>query len=184
MTGHVHYLECTLEVPLDTITEYLETNTDYPDPINDVIADRRNSTLLLKSESADESIGNYTPTCQIRATVNEKRIYEKERSSSWNPPDEDRESELVEFACFKGKLDDILQNTALQYQMFDVLCDLAEEAACGDLRAVVREDDTLRTVMYEDGTPRDSKFQIVSCGDHCDDNEDTVNWAENDYIES
>lgn len=186
MPAQVHHLDSSFELPLEKLMTYLDTDPEYPGGITTLTPERRNSTLLLKSESEDESIGNYTPTCQLRATVTEKRIFEDGNGrGGWSAPDEDRESELIDYACFNGKQEDVLQNTALQHPMFEVLCTLAEQATCGTLKAIVLNDDSLDTVYIEDGEPVESQIDIVRSGDHCDDDDENgVDWAQNDYIES
>lgn len=187
MTPQVPHLESSFELPLETLLDFIE-NTDYPQPITTITPERRNSTLLLQSDTDDDSVGDYTPTCQLRATVTEKRIYEDGNGAGgWSPPDEERDSELIEYACFKGSREDILQNTALQHPMFKVLCQLAEQATCGSLQAIVVDDnDDVESILIEDGESVASAVDIVRCGDHCDDSttDDTPNWSENDYIQS
>ena len=75
MSGCVYRLHSTLELPLETVHEHFEDAT-FPDEIADVEITRRNNTLILRAISADDSIGKYTPTAQLKASVTERRVYE------------------------------------------------------------------------------------------------------------
>jgi len=139
---HVYRLHSTLELPLEDLREHID-EAKYPDGINDVEITRRNNTLILKAVAEDQSVSKYTPTAQLKASVTENRVYEedpderRQKSFSWDEEEEEEiESELVEFAAFKGDRETVLQNSLLQYEMFLVLCEIAEAAEKGTLTAI------------------------------------------------
>src|SRR6056297_4228267 len=130
MTGRVFRLHSTLELPLEDVHSYFDEDPDLPEGIEDVDINRRNNTLIIKAVATDESLSKYTPTAQLKASVSENRVYEEEPPRAgaprWGEEEEEIPSELVEFACFKGDRETVLQNTALQYPMFLVLTEIAK----------------------------------------------------------
>src|SRR6056297_3943336 len=148
MTGRVFRLHSTLELPLEDVHSYFDEDPDLPEGIEDVDINRRNNTLIIKAIATDESLSKYTPTAQLKASVTENRVYEEEPpragAPSWGQEEEEEiPSELVEFACFKGDLETVLQNTALQYPMFLVLRKIATLSEKGTLTAITEEDGDL-----------------------------------------
>jgi hypothetical protein len=178
----VYRLHSTLEVPLETLEEYFEADPEYPDGIDDVDVVRRNNTLVLSAVSADDDVGKYTPTAQLKATVSEIRIYEEPEKPQWGQPEEEEErpSELVEMAGFKGDREAVLQNTALQYEMFQVLCDLASHAERGELTAIVDVDGSLTATRIVEGDPRPATVEVVE--DPSATTSDGIDWRNNQYI--
>ena len=95
--------------------------------------------------------------------------------------EEEIESELVEYACFKGDRETVLQNTALQYAMFEVLCEVAKVAEKGTLTAIAAVDEELEAVRIVDGEEHPASINVVE--DPADeDEEDGVNWRDNEFI--
>ncbi len=199
MTSRVYRLHSTLELPLEDVYEFFES-PDLPPEITDVDITRRNNTLIISAESADDSISKYTPTAQLKASVTENRVYEEEPedrpggpqagaastggSPQWGTFQEEvepPESELVEYACFKGDRETVLQNTALQYPMFEVLCEVAVRAEKGTLTAIAATDEDLQAVRIVDGEQRPASLTVTE--DPSDDDDDNgVNWRDNEFI--
>jgi len=88
MTEHesrtVYRLHSTVEMPLETVYDYFE-DPDLPEGIVDIEITRRNNTLIIDAVPEDDSIGKYTPTAQLKATVSEKRVEDEEAE----PPESD-----------------------------------------------------------------------------------------------
>lgn len=187
MTGRVYRLHSTLELPLEDVHEYFE-DPDLPEGVEDVEVNRRNNTLILKAVAAEGSIGKYTPTAQLKASVTETRVYEEEppqRAAGPNWAQEEEEeipSELVEFACFKGDRETVLQNSALQYPMFLVLKDLARLAEKGTLTAITADDDgNLCATRIVEGEERPAHVEVVE-NPQANQSGNGVNWRDNEFI--
>ena len=186
-SGHVYRLHSTLELPLEDLRAHFEDAT-YPDGVTDVELTRRNNTLILKAVAKDESVSKYTPTAQLKASVTENRVYEEdpdERRSSfrWDDDEEDEiESELVEFAAFKGDRETVLQNSLLQYEMFLVLCDIAQSAEKGTLTAISEFDGELEATRIVDGEVRPADVEVVEGPRERQSSSSGVNWRDNKFI--
>ncbi|WP_255167525.1 DUF7110 family protein [Natrononativus amylolyticus] len=184
---HVYRLHSTLELPLEELREYVD-NATYPDGITDVELTRRNNTLILKAVGEDETVSKYTPAAQLKASVTENRVYEEdpdERRNSfrWDEEEEEEiESELVEFAAFKGDRETVLQNSLLQYEMFLVLCDIAQEAEKGTLTAISERDGDLEATRIVDGEPRPADVEVVEGPRERKTSQSGVNWRDNKFI--
>jgi len=198
--SRVYRLHSTLELPLEDVYDFFE-DPDLPENVDDVDITRRNNTLIISAVSADESISKYTPTAQLKASVTENRVYEEieeeeEDDSSpvhstntaggpqWGAFEEEEEeppSELVEYACFKGDRETVLQNSTLQYAMFLVLCDIAREAEKGTLTAITADDETLDAVRIVDGEERPASINVVE-DPREDEDAEGVNWRDNEFI--
>jgi hypothetical protein len=94
--------------------------------------------------------------------------------------EEERPSELVEYACFKGDRETVLQNTALQYPMFEVLCDVARIAEKGTLTAITAVDGELRATRIVDGEDRAATIEVHE--DPREAGENGVDWRNNEFI--
>ena len=208
MTSRVYRLHSTLELQLEDVHEFFD-GYDLPVEIADVEITRRNNTLIVSAVAAEDNISKYTPTAQLKASVTENRLYETEDGWSESPPDpqngmassdgdgpqwssfgeagqmQEQEvevnSKLVEYACFKGDRETVLQNTALQYPMFEVLCDLAKFANKGTLTAIAAVDDTLEATRIVDGEERSASIEVVDDPRERE-SENTVNWRDNKFI--
>jgi hypothetical protein len=179
--SRVFRLHSTLEVPLETLHEYFDADPEYPEGVEDVEVVRRNNTLVLSAVAADEDLGKYTPTAQLKATVSEVRIQEEPDKPQWGRPEEEEPpSELVEMAGFKGDREAVLQNTALQYEMFLVLCDLASHAERGELTAIAEVDDDLDATRIVEGDTRPATVEVVE--DPSATAEEGIDWRNNQYI--
>jgi hypothetical protein len=194
MTSRVYRLHSTLELPLEDVYDYFD-NPDLPDKIEDIDITRRNNTLIISAVPADDTISKYTPTAQLKASVTENRVYEEDpEEEPGKPPrggggpqwgtfeeEEEIESELVEYACFKGDRETVLQNTALQYEMFEVLCQIADRAEKGALTAVAATDEDIQAIRIVDGERRPASVTVAE-----DPNDDqageTVDWRSNEFI--
>ena len=187
MTGRVFRLHSTLELPLEDVEAYFDEDPDLPAAIDGIDITRRNNTLIIKALSDDESISKYTPTAQLKASVTETRVYEEEPPRAGGPQwmdDEEEEipSELVEFACFKGDRETVLQNTALQYPMFVVLEELATRAEKGTLTAITEVDDDLKATRIVEGESRPASIEVVESPQGAGDSDNGVNWRDNEFI--
>ena len=199
MTSRVYRLHSTLELPLEDVYEYFE-NPELPPEIEDVDITRRNNTLIISAVPADDSISKYTPTAQLKASVTENRVYEEDtdeqdgagpptgRPSGGSPQwgafeeeEEEIESELVEYACFKGDRETVLQNTALQFPMFQVLCEVALHAEKGALTAIAAIDEELEAFRIVDGERQAASITVTEDPTE-DEGEDAVNWRDNKFI--
>jgi hypothetical protein len=196
MTSRVYRLHSTLELPLEDVYDYFES-PDLPEKIADVEITRRNNTLIISAVPATDSISKYTPTAQLKASVTENRVYEEEpEEGPGGPPhnsggpswgtfedeEEEIESELVEYACFKGDRETVLQNTALQYPMFQVLCQIALRSEKGTLTAVAANDEDIEAIRIVDGDRRPASVTVVE-DPTGDEGEDTVDWRNNEFID-
>ncbi|MCL9818441.1 DUF7110 family protein [Natronocalculus amylovorans] len=187
MTGRVFRLHSTLELPLEDVETYFDTNPNLPPEIEDVDITRRNNTLIIKAVSTDDNLSKYTPTAQLKASVTETRVYEEEPPRAGGPQwvqDEEEEipSELVEFACFKGDRETVLQNSALQYPMFLVLRDLAMETEKGNLTAITEEGGSLTATRIVEGEERPATVEVVESPRQNKQENSGVNWRDNKFI--
>ena len=98
--------------------------------------------------------------------------------------DEEEEipSELVEFACFKGDRETVLQNTALQYPMFLVLHEIATRSEKGTLTAITEEDGELEATRIVEGESRPASIEVVESPQGAGDGDGGVNWRDNEFI--
>jgi len=186
MSGRVFRLHSTLELPLEDVHEYLE-DPELPPEIEDITLTRRNNTLIIKAEATDESLSKYTPTAQLKASVTETRVYEEEPPRAGGPSwgDEEEEeipSELVEFACFKGDRETVLQNTAVQYPMFQVLRDIALLSEKGTLTAITEHDDELEATRIVEGEERSATVEVVENPQN-QSGASGVDWRDNEFID-
>jgi hypothetical protein len=208
MTSRVYRLHSTLELQLDDVHEFFD-EYGLPVEINDIEITRRNNTLIVSAVAAEDNISKYTPTAQLKASITENRLYETEDGWQETPPDPETgasvgdddgpqwgnfgdggqmqeqevevNSKLVEYACFKGDRETVLQNTALQYPMFEVLCDLAKYAKKGTLTAIAAVDDDLEAIRIVDGEERSASLEVVDDPQERD-SENTVDWRDNEFI--
>ncbi|MFC7177148.1 DUF7110 family protein [Halosegnis marinus] len=209
MTSRVFRLHSTLELPLDDVHRFFDEEVELPVEIEDVEITRRNNTLIIKAVSAEDNISKYTPTAQLKASVTENRVYENEDGEWVEEPPEETEpsfgggddgegpswgslaaaeeeepeinSKLREYACFKGDRETVLQNTALQYPMFEVLCDLARFAGRGELTAIAAVDDELEAHRIVEGEDRAATIEIVEDPRERD-ADHAVQWRDNKFI--
>jgi len=187
-SSHVYRLHSTLELPLETVYDFFE-EADFPDSIADVEITRRNNTLIFQAVAADESISKYTPTAQLKASITENRVYEDgEDPSQQSGPqwaleeEEEPESELVEYAAFKGDRETVLQNSTLQFPMFEVLCELALHSEKGTLTAIFEEDGNLEAVQIVDGENTPATIEVVEGPSEKGKGENGVDWRNNEFI--
>ena len=202
MTSRVYRLHSTLELPLEDVYDYFD-DPELPEEIEDIDITRRNNTLIVSAVSDDESLSKYTPTAQLKASITENRVWEdedEEDDTPGGPPsgrgrnrgspqwgafedeeEDEPESELVEYACFKGDRETVLQNTAVQYPMFEVLCDVATVAEKGTLTAIGAVDGSLEATRIVDGDRRPASVTVAE--DPGDDQDDGgVDWRDNEFI--
>ncbi len=188
----VYRLHSTLELPLEEVYDLIETMS-FPDGIADVEITRRNNTLILSAVAEDESLSKYTPTAQLKASISENRVYEEDpeevrrrQGPQWDAFDDDDEpkieSELVEYAGFKGDRETVLQNTTLQYEMFHVLREIAANAEQGTLTAITATDGTLEPWQIVDGEPRSCSIEVVEGPSNESNAQSGVDWRDNKFI--
>ncbi len=196
MTSRVYRLHSTLELPLEELHEYLE-DPELPSKVADIEFTRRNNTLIISAVPSDNSISKYTPTAQLKASVTENRVYEEDpdetppgkppRSSGGGPQwgsldeEEEIESELVEYACFKGDRETVLQNTALQYEMFEVLCEIARRSEKGALTAVATNGEDIEAIRIVDGEEVPASITVTEDPSEGED-DSGVDWRSNEFI--
>lgn len=184
MTSVVYRLHSTIELPLEDLHEFVD-EVQLPPTIAGVQLTRRNNTLELSAVAHEGTVDKYTPTAQLKGTVTETRVPVEpipEPGPGWTREEEEEiETVVIEMAGFKGRMESVLQNTALQFPMFQVLCSLARQAESGKLEAIVREDGMLRPIRIVDGVERPATIEVVEVPDR-DDDGGGVDWRENDYI--
>jgi len=191
MTKRVYRLDSGFELRLEEVYDYFD-GYELPQGIDDVTLERRGNKLIVAAVGTEEATPKYTPAAQLKADVTERRMYKTDDSWSKETPEqnprgapqelseEDPETKLVEFACFKGDRETVLQNTDLQHEMFEVLCDLAEHADEGELTAVVAVGDELRATRIVEGERRKACVEVIDEQEGCPDN--TSNWRDNSLI--
>jgi hypothetical protein len=186
MSGRVYRLHSTLELPLEDVEEYLNGDPELPPEVDDVEVTRRNNTLILKAVASEDNLSKYTPTAQLKASITENRVYEEEPPRAgaprWEEEEEEIPSELVEFACFKGDRETVLQNTALQYPMFLVLREIALRAEKGTLTAITEVDDELAAHRIVEGEERPANIEVVENPAQSEGGSNGVNWRDNKFI--
>jgi hypothetical protein len=186
MSGRVYRLHSTLELPLEDVMDYFEGDPEFPPEIEDVDITRRNNTLIIKAVSSDGNLSKYTPTAQLKASVTETRVYEEEpprmNAPRWGEEEEEIPSELVEFACFKGDRETVLQNSALQYPMFLVLRELALRSEKGTLTAITDQDGDLVATRIVEGEPRPASVEVVENPSQDGNGANGINWRDNKFI--
>jgi len=200
MSDCVYYLHSTIELPLEDVHEYFD-DPDLPEEVEDIEITRRNNTLIIRAVAPEGTVGKYTPTAQIKGTVTETRVPDldaplpeglirdedgvvttSDGGPAWTAEAEVEEpTKLIEVAAFKGDREAILQNTALQYPMFEVLCEVAKRADTGVLSAIVAEDGELRAHRIVDGEERPAKVEIVEERSSSQPG-GGVDWRDNKYI--
>jgi len=183
MSGTVYRLHSTLELPLEDVHDYFDSDPELPPEIESIDVQRRNNTLIVKSVARDDSLSKYTPTAQLKASVAENRVYEEEpprNGGPWMEEEEEIPSELVEFACFKGDRETVLQNSALQYPMFLVLLEIAKRSEKGTLTAITEEDGELVGTRIVEGEPRPASVDVVE--NPAANENAAVNWRDNKFI--
>lgn len=161
---HVYRVHSTVEVPYEDLEEYLESPT-LPEGIERLDVTRRGNQLFIESVAADNSVGKYTPTATLRATVTDTRIYEydgvRSRTEPSTPDDTEPSSSVETFANFKGRLGTVIKNKALRGEMFAVLRDIAGLADRGGLTAIVARDGSLDAVSIRDGEEIPATIEIA-----------------------
>jgi hypothetical protein len=190
----VYRLHSTLELPLEDVHTLCE-ETEYPEGVEDVEITRRNNTLILSATAEDKSISKYTPTAQLKASVTENRVPVDEEAAElaqraggpqWGGGEEDEEeeieTELVEYAAFKGDRETVLQNTTLQYEMFEVLREIAITAEKGTLTAITDNEGELESWRIVDGEQRPSAIEVTETPNDQDGSAGGVNWRDNKFI--
>ncbi|MFB6218152.1 MAG: hypothetical protein ABEH77_03070 [Halobacteriaceae archaeon] len=165
MIDNVYRVHSTLEVPHERLEAYLEDPT-LPADIERLETERRGNQLFIEGVPAEaSSVGKYTPTARLRATIADTRIYEYEgqryRTEPATAEDESPPSTLVTFANFKGRLGTVLKNTALRGPMFVVLRDIAALADQGRLTAIVEIDGELQAVCVDAGEEIPASVEVV-----------------------
>lgn len=182
----VFRVHSTVELPLEAVYEHFEDAT-LPPEIADVELTRRSNTLFVRSIPVDEDVPQYTPTAELRASVYEKRVERTpaqfgEVGPRWEPdPDDTPATEVVEYAGFKGRDEDVLLHTELRYPMSEVLRGLALVAERGRLSAITAVDGELLPVLVIDGEERSADVQVVDVT--ADEPSAGVRWQDNRYIQ-
>jgi len=190
MTTRVYHLHSTIELPLDEVHDFL-ADPPLPDGIDGIDFTRRNNTLIISAVAPEGTVEKYTPTAQIKGTVAETRVPDEDADPI--PPEDPRPrwggeveveqpTKLIEMAAFKGDRESILQNTALQYPMYEVLCDLARASSAGTLSAIVGDGEELVATRIVEGEDRPARVQIVEERTVSKAAGRGVDWRDNKYI--
>lgn len=160
----VYRVHSTIEVPYEDLEEYLDA-PDLPEAIERLDVTRRGNQTFIEGVPADDSVGKYTPTATLRATITEARVYEHEgvrsRTEPSTPDDTTPSSTVETFANFKGRLGTVIKNTALRAPMFSVLLDVSRLADRGELTAIVARDGELEAVSVRDGEEVPAAVEIA-----------------------
>ena len=166
MTGNIYCVRSSLEIGVDCLEDIVENEVEIPDAISELSISRRGNIIEIESEPADDSISEYTPTAAFKGRVEEKELVDPEEDDSggiWGQQEEEEEPvEKVPVASFKGSGESVLYNQALQYEMFDVIEQIAQEANEGVLEALVVDDDGLRPVRIVNGEYTNADVEIIS----------------------
>jgi len=186
-TRKVYRLRSDFELPLDEVYDFLD-DYEAPEPVDSIDVTRRGSKLMLTAV-ADRDDSDYTPTALLKASLKERRLYDTEEGWSREPPepdgighDEDEtETKTVEYACFKGDRETVLQNTALQYPMLLVLVDIALFADTGELTAVTASDEEISATRVVEGEQRPATVEVVDPVEESG-TDNTSNWRDNSLI--
>lgn len=176
----VYRVHSTVEVPYEDLQTYLE-EPELPAGIERLDVTRRGNQLFIESVSADNSVGKYTPTATLRATITDTRIYEydgvRSRTEPSTPDDTEPSSSVETFANFKGRLGTVIKNRALRGEMFAVLYDVAGLADRGGLTAIVARDGVLEGVSVVDGEPVPAIIEVTDSEEQ-EMTADTPNWQD------
>lgn len=176
--NQVYRVHSTVEVPYEDLQAYLDA-PDLPAEIESLSITERGNQVFIESEPADDSVGKYTPTATLRATVTEARVYTyngtRSRTEPSTPDDETPPSAIETFANFKGQVGTVLKNSALRAPMFEVLEDIAHLADRGRLTAIVDQDGSLSAVSIRDGEEVAASVDLVA-GEHQQVEAGTPDW--------
>ncbi|PSQ43266.1 hypothetical protein BRD17_06700 [Halobacteriales archaeon SW_7_68_16] len=189
--SRVHRLHSTLELPLEDVYEYLD-DPDLPDGVEGIDVTRRNNTLIISAVAAEGAVDKYTPTAQLKASVVENRVpvdgeepqedpTGRPSGPQWMQEEEEIETELVEYAAFKGDRETVLQNTALQHDMYRVLRSIAGLAEKGNLTVIATADGELEATRVVDGEERPATVEVVE-GTPEGEGDSGVDWRDNEFI--
>ena len=190
MTGEVFKLHSTLELPYEDLQDYLD-DPELPEDVVGIDLTRRNNTLIIKAVPAEGIVSKYTPPAQLKASVTEVRVYEEEPEAQvgtsgpprWGDDEEEEiESELVEYAAFKGDRETVLQNTALQFPMFEVLRQIAFRSEKGTLTAITAVDGELEATRIVEGEKRPASVEVVEGPRSDTGSANGVDWRSNEFI--
>lgn len=166
---HVYRVHSTVEVPYEELERYLNA-PDLPSEIESLDLTHRGNQVFIESIAADDTLGKYTPTATLRATVTDARVYEyngvRSRTEPSTPDDETPPSTIETFANFKGRVGTVIKNSALRAPMFEVLRDIAHLADRGRLTAIVDQDGSLTAISIRDGEEVPAIVDVVASEDH------------------
>jgi len=183
--NEVYRVRADFEVPLDDVYDFLD-GYEPPEGIDGVDIERRGNKLLLTAD-ADRDASNYTPAALLKASIKERRLYKTDDGWSLDDPahdsfgDEEVETKVIEYACFKGDRETVLQNTALRYPMLRVLADLACFAGTGELTAVAAVDGELTATRVVEGEERPATVEVVDPEEGRDET-NASGWRDNSLI--
>jgi hypothetical protein len=211
MTSRVFRLHSTLELPLDDVHEFFDEVELPVEIEDIEITRRNNTLIISAVAAEDNiSKYTPTAQLKASVTENRvyenedgewvEEMPEQEGGGfgassaggsgdgpSWGSLGQAQEEEpkinskLREYACFKGDRETVLQNTALQYPMFEVLCDLARFAEKGELTAIAAVDDELEAHRIVDGEDRAATIEIIEDPTERE-AENSVKWRDNKFI--
>lgn len=182
-----------LEGTKEDVLSFVRDEIDLPEAIDEVTIQNTNGKVKLKASPKEEAEKKYTPTALLKCKPEEKTVvveddgslshqsvtkYEKE--GSWGDiPGEDEEHKTrdVTYYNFYGHDDDVLVNSHLRKEMFDVLCDIAEVCISGFVEGIVLKNGELHPVVVEAGGNRkEAEIDIARPNEEPSDENSTVQW--------
>lgn len=202
MAHHIYSIDSSFELEFDNVNQFFQ-EYELPDGVADIEFKQRNNTLLIAAVPDNGTVPEYTPTAQLKGVIEERLLYktpdgwsrepnqagEGDGDSRWSnynnnaaartEPDEDMDTKVVEIVSFKGDGENVLQNSALRYEMFQVLQDLATSGE-GTFTAVYGVDGDLKVTHIVDGEERPATIEINIGSEKEPSN--TGNWRNNRFI--
>ncbi len=180
---------------MNELQELLDDIT-LPSGIKSLETERKNNMFFITSQADEDvvEVGRYVPTAKIKASIQEKRVYIQSSGERTTTPhqvspsvedvqQEEQETELIEYACFKGYDDTVIHNQALKAEMFDILKVIARASERGELEGIVCDSEGIEGIRIVDGVEENVSVEIVSVQEEVDEDDDSVvNWKDNKYI--
>lgn len=171
----VFRLRSTLEIPVEELVDYLAGDPDLPESVASVDCERGGDELVLRPVPADRAEDS---PATLYATVSEVTLTEEPERPQWGQTEEPT-SQVVEIATFEGDRTAVIRGDGLRYELFVVLCDLAELAERGELTAIIEVDGDLRARRYVAGEQRPASVDVVEDPSA---REGSIDWRSNQYI--
>lgn len=182
-----------LEGTKEDVLSFMEDEVDLPEAIEDVTVHKTNGKVKLKASPKEEAEKKYTPTAVLKCkpetktivveddgSLSHQSVNKYEKSASWGDiPGEDEEHTThdVTYYNFYGHSDDVIINSHLRKEMFDVLCDIAEVCINGFVEGIVLKDGELQPVVVEaGGNEKEAEIDIARPNEEPSDENSAVQW--------